>query len=275
MKILLISLLFNQLLMAQEVSIMSYNIRYGTAADGENHWEKRKNKVADLMNYYAADFIGMQEAQKMQIAFLLQQMPQYDVIGKPRTNDENAEYSDIFYNKSRFDLFQQNTFWLSKTPDTISIGWDAALPRIATYGLFKFKDHKKFIWIINAHFDHLGATARLESAKMIVEKIAELRKAKDCEVVFMGDLNSKPDESPVQYLFQHLLEARTHCLTKPYGEKDTWNNFHFQEKPNGQIDYIFIADTGDLQIKKYITIDDFYDFKYPSDHLPVMATLWY
>ncbi len=275
MKLLLITLLMSHFSMGQEIKIMSYNIRYGTADDGENHWEKRKNKVADLMNYYAPDFIGMQEAQKFQQDFLLQQMPQYASIGNPRTNEPDAEYSNIFYNKNRFKLIQQHTLWLSPTPDTISIGWDAALPRIATYGLFRSLEGKQFIWVINAHFDHVGALARLESAKLIVAQIAALKKINNCEVIFTGDLNARPEEAPVAFLSQHLAEARSHCRSKPYGEKDTWNGFNFKEKPNGQIDYIFVADTAVMQIGKYITIDDFYDFKYPSDHLPVMATLTY
>lgn len=261
--------------MGQEINIMSYNIRYGTANDGENHWEKRKTKVADLINYYAPDFIGMQEAQKFQQDFLLQQLPQYASIGSPRTNDANAEYSNIFYNKNRFKLIQQHTLWLSPTPDTISVGWDAALPRIATYGLFRSLEGKQFIWVINAHFDHVGTLARLESAKLIIAEIANLKKINNCEVIFTGDLNARPEEAPVAYLSQHLSEARSHCQSKPYGEKDTWNGFNFKEKPDGQIDYIFVADTAIMQVSKYITIDDFYDFKYPSDHLPVMATLKY
>lgn len=273
MQLLLITLLMNQLLISHEISVMSYNIRYGTADDGENHWEKRKNKVADLINYYAPDFIGMQEAQRFQQEFLLGQLPQYASIGKPRTNDENAEYSNIFYNKNRFELIQQRTFWLSPTPDTISTGWDAALPRIATYGLFRSLESKRFVWVMNAHFDHVGSQARLESARLIIATIATLKKINNCEVIFTGDLNARPEEAPVTYLSENLSEARSHCQTKPYGEQDTWNGFNFKEKPNGQIDYIFIDDTKVMQVSKYITIDDFYDFKYPSDHLPVMATL--
>ena len=275
MRILLITLLIGPLLLAQEFKVMSYNIRLGSVDDGENHWEKRKNKVADLMNYYEAGFIGMQEVQKFQMDYLLEKMSQYKTIGNPRTTDENAEYSNIFYNKNKFSLIQQNTFWLSATPDTISKGWDAAYHRVATYGLFKFKKDNKFIWIINSHFDHIGSNARIESAKLIVKKINELKQIKNCEVVFMGDLNSKPNENPVIYLSSNLNETRTHCLTKPYGSQDTWNNFNFEEKPKGQIDYIFIGNPTSLKILKHITIDDFYDFKYPSDHLPIMTTITY
>jgi hypothetical protein len=47
----------------QQVKVMSYNIRLDVASDGENRWDLRKDKVAGLMNYYEADFIGGQEVQ--------------------------------------------------------------------------------------------------------------------------------------------------------------------------------------------------------------------
>ena len=50
----------------QEIKIMSYNIRLDVKSDGENQWDKRKDKVAALMNYYEADFIGGQEVQHHQ-----------------------------------------------------------------------------------------------------------------------------------------------------------------------------------------------------------------
>ena len=56
----------------QEIKVMSYNIRLDVKSDGENQWDKRKDKVAGLMNYYEADFIGGQEVQHHQLQYLLQ-----------------------------------------------------------------------------------------------------------------------------------------------------------------------------------------------------------
>ena len=53
------ALLFTLITGAQtEVKVMSFNIRLDVKSDGENWWENRKDKVAGLMKYYAADFIG-------------------------------------------------------------------------------------------------------------------------------------------------------------------------------------------------------------------------
>lgn len=267
--------LFGQILIAQELKVMSYNIRVGSVNDGENNWEIRKNKVADLMNYYDADFIGMQETQKFQMDFLLEQLPKYNSVGKPRTNGDNGEYSNIFYKINKFELIEQNTFWLSETPDSISKGWDGAYHRNATYALFKLKNSEKFIWVFNTHFDNAGSIARMESARLIIKKIEEISKLRNCDLVFMGDLNSEPDSEPVKYLSQNLVETRSNCLTKPYGNSATWNGFDFQKKSERQIDFIFAGKSNKLLITKFITIDDFYDFKYPSDHFPIMVTFSY
>ena len=115
---------------------MSFNIRLGSVDDGENHWNIRKDKVKDLINYYEADFVGLQEAQKFQINYLLQENVLYDFVGKPRDDGENAEFSCIFYLKNKYKVLEQNTFWLSETPEKSTKSWDAAYPRIVTYALF-------------------------------------------------------------------------------------------------------------------------------------------
>ena len=258
-----------------DLNVMSYNIRLGSANDGENNWDIRKEKVTDLLNYYEASFIGMQEVQKFQLDFILEKVTHYDYIGLPRESGEFAEYSCILYSKDNYTLLKENTIWLSKTPDTISKGWDAACHRIITYGLFKDKKTKEKFWIANTHFDHEGKIARLESAKMITKLIDELKAIKDVPVIISGDFNATQEENSIQLLEEQLDEASSSSLTKPYGDKGTWNAFDFKLKPQKQIDYIFFNKNTKLKVRKFITIDDFYDFKYPSDHLPIMATFTY
>ena len=81
------------------------------------------------------------------LEFLLEQLPKYNSVGKPRTNGDNGEYSNIFYKINKFELIEQNTFWLSETPDSISKGWDGAYHRNATYALFKLNNSDKYIWV--------------------------------------------------------------------------------------------------------------------------------
>jgi endonuclease/exonuclease/phosphatase family metal-dependent hydrolase len=255
-----------------EVKVMSYNIRLDVKSDGENQWDKRKEKVATLMNFYEADFIGGQEVQHHQLQYLLQNLDGYSYIGVGRDDGKEAgEYSCIFYKKDKFDVLQQSTFWLSTTPDTVSKGWDAAIVRVCTYGLFKNKKTKQIFWVFNTHFDHIGKTARLESAKLIVAKINEIN-TKGYPVILSGDFNSKPDEPPAQYMMNAMQNTRS--ISKlVYGGPDTWNGFKFNERPNGCIDYLFVSNDKRLRVSKFATLTDSYDMKYPSDHFPILATI--
>ncbi len=268
-----ICLLFVALSFAQNsIDVMSYNIRLGSADDGENHWNIRKDKLKDLINYYEADFIGMQEAQKPQIEYLLENNSLYGFLGKPRDEGENSEFSCIFYLKNKYKVLQKDTFWLSETPEKSTKSWDAAYPRIVTYGLFENIKTKKKIWVLNTHFDHVGVVARQKSAEIILKKIKQLQGKQNLPVVLTGDFNSFKTDTWMQPLLNNLQEASSHSITKPYGGTATWNAFNFKEKPVDQIDFIFSSKNNTV-IKKFRTITDFYDFKYPSDHLPIISRI--
>ena len=257
----------------QEIKVMSYNIRLDVASDGENRWDARKEKVAGLMNYYEADFIGAQEVQHHQLEFLKSKLINYSTLGVGRDDGKEAgEYSCIFFNKEKFELIQESTFWLSQTPDSVSMGWDAVCNRVCTYGLFQSKRTHRMFWVFNTHFDHIGKVARLESAKLIIERIQQLN-TKNYPVIFSGDLNSKPEESPYQYINSILQNTRDISKQPPYGPADTWNAFAFDKKPEGRIDHIFVSKHKKISVKKFATITDSYEKKYPSDHFPILATL--
>ena len=266
---LLPSCLFSQ----QAIKVMSFNIRLDVKSDGDNQWDKRKEKVASLMNYYEADFIGAQEVQHHQLMFLQERMKSYGYIGVGRDDGKEAgEYSCIFYNKDKFDVVKQSTFWLSQTPDSVSMGWDAACNRVCTYGLFRVKQTKRMIWVFNTHFDHMGVTARIESARLITSRIESLTGSQQYPVVLTGDFNSKPEDAPVQYLENKFLNSRAISEQAAYGPPDTWNGFEFDKIPAGCIDHIFIGRNEKVKVMKFATITDSYERKYPSDHFPILAT---
>jgi endonuclease/exonuclease/phosphatase family metal-dependent hydrolase len=256
----------------QEIRIMSFNIRLDMKSDGENQWDKRKERLVAMLNYNAPDFIGGQEVMHHQLEYMLQNLSGYAHIGVGRDDGKQAgEYSCILYNKEKFDVLDQSTFWLSPTPDSVSKGWDAAIVRVCTYGLFRNKRSKQLFWVFNTHFDHIGKQARLESAKLIVQKIKELN-TKNYPVLLSGDFNSKPDEPPAQYMMENMQNTRS-ISALVHGNADTWNAFKFGEKPNGCIDYIFCSNDKRISVKKFATLTDSYDMKYLSDHFPIMATL--
>ena len=267
--------ILNASLMAQiKAVVMTYNIRLNVKSDAENWWEYRKDKVAALMNYYEADFIGTQEVQHEQLEYLLKTLPHYSSIGVGRDDGKTAgEYSCIFYNNKKYKPVQQSTFWLSQTPEKVSMGWNAVCNRVCTYGLFEHIKTRKKVWVFNTHFDHIGDTARIESAKLIIQRIKQVTSLQNYPVIFTGDFNSQPSDAPVQLISGYLNNARMKSETKPYGPADTWNGFNFNESPKGWIDYLFVS--GSVNVMKYAVITDSYDRKYPSDHFPVLIHVAY
>ena len=254
------------------IKAMSFNIRLDAASDGENRWDLRKNRVAGLMQYHEPDFIGTQEVLHHQLTYLDSSLLQYSFIGVARDDGKTlGEYSCIFYNKEKYIPIKKSTFWLAPKSDSVCMGWDAVCNRVCTYGLFKNKKTNQVVWVFNTHFDHVGKIARIESAKLILQKIKELN-VKNDPVILLGDFNLRPSEEPIQKIASEMNNARENSKMV-YGNIDTWNAFKFKEKPNGGIDYIFVNKHQKLVVEKFATITDSYDLKYPSDHFPVMATI--
>ena len=155
---------------AQNMTFLTYNIRYGLANDGENRWDIRKDGLAKQIQFYEPDVFGVQEALGFQVAYLDSILEQYDYYGVGRDDGkEEGEYSAIFYKRDRFTILKKSTFWLSETPDKVSVGWDAALPRICTVLLVKEKISGQTLWIMNTHFDHKGEKARENSVRLIIQ----------------------------------------------------------------------------------------------------------
>ncbi|MFP9098332.1 endonuclease/exonuclease/phosphatase family protein [Flavobacterium sp. RHBU_24] len=184
--------------MAQNIKVMTYNLRLDTDADGENRWGLRKDLVAGQVQFYEPDFMGVQEALPQQMHYLDDTLAAYDFIGVGRDDGrEKGEFSAIFYNKDKFKAVQQSTFWLSPTPEKPRLGWDAACNRVCTYGLFENTKTRQKVWVFNTHFDHLGNVARIESAKLILKKINEINKDK-LPFILTGDFNLEETSEPIK-----------------------------------------------------------------------------
>ena len=112
----------------------------------------------------------------------------------------------------------------------------------------------------------------MESSKMLIALQAELKAKKNVPVIITGDFNATPNDEIIKALKEAFFDSFSTSIQKPYGNSGTWNGFEFDKKPDNQIDYIFYDKKSKIYVRKFATIDDFYDFKYPSDHLPILAT---
>lgn len=270
-------LIFTQSLFAENdpFRIMTFNIRYNNPGDGENAWPNRKDMVASVIHFHHADIVGVQEALKEQMDDLEQRLPEFAWFGVGRDDGKEAgEFSAIFYRKDRFELLEQNTFWLSETPAILgSIGWDAACVRIVTWGRFRDKITGKTFVHFNTHFDHRGQAARENSAKLLLKKVPEL--AGDLAAVVTGDFNFPPT-SPLYALLTGgeaplLFDALTLSRQPPHGPDWSYNGFRETGEPGRKIDYIFV--TRGITVYQHGVLSDKWQGRYPSDHLPVIAEI--
>ena len=69
---------------ATPIRVMSFNIRYGTAKDGENSWTKRRDFLVDTIRQFDPDLLGTQETLADQKDFLAEKLPGYEAHGVGR-----------------------------------------------------------------------------------------------------------------------------------------------------------------------------------------------
>jgi endonuclease/exonuclease/phosphatase family metal-dependent hydrolase len=261
-------LVFFSSISGQNVKLITYNIRLDVASDGENSWFNRREYLCSQLAFYEPDVFGIQEALPNQVTDISTMLPQYDYVGIGRDGFGKGESSNIFFKKDNFKILEQNTFWLSETPEIISKGWDAALNRICTYVLLTDKKTKQTFWVFNTHLDHIGVLARTKSISLILSKISELN-IKNYPVIFMGDFNSEPTEERIVNLKKRMIDSQDISEQKPFGPKGTFNGFKHNEEVSKRIDYIFLSKKSNLKVKKHAILSDSKNLKYPSDHLPV------
>ncbi|MFZ4632649.1 MAG: endonuclease/exonuclease/phosphatase family protein [Saprospiraceae bacterium] len=251
--------------------VMSWNIRYDNPLDGPDAWSLRRERVCGLIRYQAPEIFGIQEGLEQQVKYLQTELQAYGMVGVGRDDGKSAgEYCALFYRKDRFKALDSGTFWLSPSPEIPSKGWDAALNRICTYAVLKDLQSGKEIVVFNTHFDHVGETARLRSAQLLLEKINAI-KPTGRAALLLGDLNTEPESAPIQTLAQSMRDARKACQTAPYGPEGTFNGFRPATAPLGnRIDYVFVQQ---LTVLQYAVLSEQELGRYPSDHLPVLAVL--
>lgn len=259
---------------AQQVSVMSFNLRYNNPGDGDNRWDLRREAVVECIKDHNPDIIGTQEGLMEQIEYLEGELQGYERVGIAREDGKKqGEHSAVFFKSDRFELVTSDNSWLSETPDRPSFGWDAACIRITTTAVLRDKKNGKIVHAINTHFDHEGKEARRQSPKFILNRVA---KAGDDAVIFTGDLNSTHGSEPIDILLNDgSLEDSFLTVKKHKGPGYSYHEFTGAPvgHVDGMIDYVMY--NKGFKAKKNVTVDSRYQGRLVSDHYPVFAILKY
>jgi endonuclease/exonuclease/phosphatase family metal-dependent hydrolase len=257
-----------------DLRVMSFNIRYGTAADGEDHWEKRRELLFATIEAFKPDLLGTQEVLAFQADELKKRLTGYEFVGAGRDDGKDkGEMTPIYFRTDRFEKLDEGHFWLSETPGKPgSQGWDAALPRVASWVKLRDKATKREFYFYNTHFDHRGQKARLESAKLVRKQLGAL--PGNPPIVLTGDFNSGEGTEPYQALAggEGVKLIDSYRAVHPTRAKDEGTFHGFQGTRTGaRIDWV-------LHTEHFAATAAAIDHtskagRYPSDHFAVTVTL--
>ncbi len=250
--------------------VMTYNIRYDNPDDPMT-WSERKDIIASQILFNKVDILGIQEGLDHQLLDLDLLLSDYKRIGLGRDDaDSKGEYCAIYYKYERYKMINQGTYWLSLNPSEVgSIGWDAALPRIATFAILRELSTNRELCVFNTHLDHIGEKSRINSANLIsalLEKEAGRRPR-----IVMGDFNEGKPLGVWQWFSTPLSRMRDPSdLIQKYGPDYTYNAFRCEAIKNAvMIDHIFISDG--ITPLRYGVISECWNGIPPSDHFPVIG----
>ena len=254
-----------------DLKVMAFNIRYGTANDGDNSWPNRRSTVANVIKRYDPDIIGTQETLRFQADYIRGELRGYDSFGTSRVPGEDGERMEIFYKKSVVAPIQIGHFWLSETPDVPGTkSWDSSLPRMATWTKFWHIETKQYFYFVNTHFDHRGAVARNEAAHVIAEQMEKI--AGDAHVIVTGDFNTRGGSSEPWKTITKSFKDCWDEAENQYGPLDTFGGFTEPDLDSDRrIDWILYR--GAAFVRKCETVTYEEDGRYPSDHFPIYAEI--
>jgi endonuclease/exonuclease/phosphatase family metal-dependent hydrolase len=260
----------------EPLTVMSFNIRLGTAKDGENHWTARREMLFDVIREQDADLVGLQEAFAFQIDEIMAAVPMYAVVGVGRDDGARAgEYSAILFRKDRLQVAEAGTFWFSDTPSVPgSKSWGNNITRICTWTRFVDRDGRGF-YHFNLHLDHQSQPSRERSAELLKQRIAGRAVTKEPAIV-TGDFNvgeSNPallalvgrgrGDSPAPFVDTFRVR---HPDATTVG---TFTGFKFGATGGDKIDYVLVQPGTEVMAADIVRTSR--NERYPSDHFPVVA----
>lgn len=259
--------------------IMTYNLKFASPTY-EPTWEIRREWQVDMIKKYDPDIIGTQEGLKEQIDYLMDQLPEYTVVGEGRKGGDDDEHMAIFIKRNKFRIRELQSFQLSETPDVIGSGPDVN-PRMVTWARIALinrsgeeresrypQDYRghwqntREFYVFNTHFfnGRKQKLARLNAAKLILKRTSHLARfgewTDERAIFLLGDFNCRPDSDPYEIL------VGIDGIAKEEFFKDS-------SKEHNEIDWILYK--GPVEVLRYEVVDYNVEGIYPSDHKPIMV----
>ncbi|MCA9103737.1 MAG: endonuclease/exonuclease/phosphatase family protein [Planctomycetales bacterium] len=269
---------------AEPIKVMSFNIRYdsGAPSSADDRWistvgANRRDLATTVINDFAPDILGVQEALYNQVADLQAALPDHGFYGVGREDGRNSgEFSGIYYRADRFTRVDQGTFWLTTTPASVSKYPGTCCYRIASWAILADATAGgQEYFVLNTHWDHQVQAAREFAAALIRDQLDTL--AGDRPLIVMGDLNANENNAAYRELVGvndpgglQLLDSYREVVPVRTALEASFHGFTGGTY-GSRIDFVLHSDA--FVAEDATIVRTSFDGSYPSDHFPVTATL--
>ncbi len=254
------------------LKIMTFNIRYGLAEDGDNRWERRKSLVSARIHAFDPDLIGLQECRDDgQAQFIKDSLPDYQFYGVRREGGgaTDLEMAPILFRKSAFQVSRTGRFWLSETPRIPgSKSWDSVFARTATWVKLIHRRSGRMMAFLNTHFDYQPAA--IEGSARLLKRWAA-QTARQCPLIVTGDFNADKNSSAYQHLAGGGVLFDVFRQANPEGGNEA--TFHGFGHPDEEMAIDWILASSHFEGVTAEVDRTHEGGLYPSDHWPVTALL--
>ena len=258
-----------------EVTIMSYNIRQDTAADGDTHaWSVRKPYLTNHIKEQTPDILCMQEVQKNQKDYLESELDAYGIVWYSRTVDESQEGLSIAYKKDKYELVSKDMFWLSTTPNKESKGFGATFIRICVHAVLKNIETQKELSVYCVHLEVLGEKVREKEINMILDIISKDER----RAIVCGDFNATHKDGCYKAIAEKMNSTQAQAKITETGI--TYQDFGSSEDKlsfKDSIDFIFVDKA--VYVRNFDILQEHKEIDgkaiYYSDHYAVKSQVIY
>ena len=270
------------------VRVMSFNIfSPGELEEGEelpleelpNGWADRAPLNIRTIKRYEPDLIGFQEIERAKLETYREALDEYSFVD---ISDDDL-LPTIFWKRDRFELAEAGMFWLSRTPDERSSDWGVPYPLRVDWARLRLRDTGAELLHLNTQFEDGpdGAWSRLESSKLMVQRVGAMQTLDPVPVILTGDFNCNPGHPAYQVFMEHGFTDTYRAAG--HGDSVASSTFHgfrgdayfameWGVELFWRVDWILTRDgTHQLQTASCTIVRDAQPPVYPSDHYPVVT----
>lgn len=252
-----------------QLKIISSNIRYENAHDGNHAWVNRLPLLQNIFTEFHPDIIATQEGREKQIKSLAELIP-LKLVDEHREWIADRMYPCLYVNEEQIKVNSSGDIWLSETPHISgSVSFKSTFPRLCTWMHINHLVNNQDYLIINTHLDHVLEETRIEQIKVLITEVQKLNKL-NLPIILMGDFNDSP-ESQVRKKILEKLDLKDPWIEEANPEETTHHAFLGDQAEGVRIDWILVPQA--FAVEEIKLDKRSFDNIYPSDHYPLLATL--